>query len=182
MRPFVVGDFVRIAEATGTVTSQTMLSVRLLTIRNEEVILPASTVLAGQILNFSARARRDGFAIHTGVTIGYDTPWRKVHEMLLEAARKTPGVRAEPPPWVIQKELSDFYVSYELDAYVETPDRQHFVLSDLNQNVQDVFFANGVEILSPHYAQLRDGSRPAIPPEHAPVGPGPAFPVELRGK
>jgi small-conductance mechanosensitive channel len=183
MRPFTVGDFVRIADATGTVTQQSMLSVRLVTIRNETVTLPASTVLSGQVLNYSSKARQEGVAIHTGVTIGYDTPWRKVHEMLLEAARKTPGVRAEPPPWVIQKELSDFYVSYELDAYVETPDRQHFVLSDLNQNVQDVFFANGVEILSPHYAQLRDGSRPAIPPDRVPPGSVPQpFPVELRKK
>jgi small-conductance mechanosensitive channel len=83
---------------------------------------------------------------------------------------------------VIQSELHDFYVRYELDGYVEDPARQHFILSELNQNVQDAFFAAGVEILSPHYAQLRDGSRPAIPPEHLPPdATGHAFPVELRG-
>ncbi len=182
MRPFQVGDFVKIADATGTVVHQSMLAVRLVTIRNESVTLPASTVLAGQILNYSAQARESGVAVRTSVTIGYDTPWRKVHELLLAAAGRTPGVRDTPPPWVIQAELQDFYVHYELDAYVDTPERQHFILSALHQAVQDVFFAAGVEILSPHYAQLRDGSRPAIPPEHAPAGPGPAFPVELRSK
>jgi small-conductance mechanosensitive channel len=182
MRPFQTGDFVKIADATGTVVHQSMLAVRLVTIRNESVTLPASTVLAGQILNYSAQARESGVAVRTSVTIGYDTPWRKVHELLLAAAGRTPGVRDTPPPWVIQAELQDFYVHYELDAYVDTPERQHFILSVLNQNVQDVFFAAGVEILSPHYAQIRDGSRPAIPPEHAPAGPGHAFPVELRSK
>jgi small-conductance mechanosensitive channel len=83
---------------------------------------------------------------------------------------------------VIQSELQDFYVRYEVDGYVDDPARQHFILSELNQNVQDVFFAAGVEILSPHYAQLRDGNRPAIPPEHVPAdAPVHAFPVELRG-
>jgi small-conductance mechanosensitive channel len=182
MRPFRIGDFVRIADATGTVIEQSTLVVRLLTIRNEHVTLPASTVLSSPILNYSALARTSGVAIRTSVTIGYDTPWRKVHELLLAAASRTPGVRKDPAPWVVQAALQDFYVHYELDAYVDDPARQHFVLSDLNQAVQDAFFAAGVEILSPHYAQLRDGSRPAIPPEHAPAGPGPAFPVELRGK
>ena len=183
MRPFTVGDFVRVAEATGTVTEQSMLAVRLRTIRNETVTLPASTVLSGQILNYSAQARQSGVAIRTGVTIGYDTPWRKVHEMLLAAARETPGVLATPAPWVIQTQLSDFYVCYELDAYVDAPDRQHFVLSELNQRVQDVFFANGVEILSPHYAQLRDGSHPAIPPGKVPPDAAPRpFPVEVLRK
>jgi small-conductance mechanosensitive channel len=183
MRPFTLGDFVKIADTTGTVTHQSLLAVRILTIRNEHVTIPASMVLSNQILNYSAQARQSGVAIRTGVTIGYETPWRKVHELLLAAAGKTEGVLALPQPWVIQAELSDFYVRYELDAYVDAPARQHFILSEMNQNVQDVFFAAGVEILSPHYAQLRDGNRPAIPPEHLPEGAtGHAFQVALRGE
>ncbi len=183
MRPFQVGDFVRIADATGTVTEQSLLAVRMLTIRNEHVTLPASTVLSSQILNFSTEARRQGIAIRTSVTIGYDTPWRTVHGLLLAAAARTAGVRKDPAPWVIQTALSDFFVCYELDAYVDDPARQHFILSELNQHVQDAFFEAGVEILSPHFAQLRDGSRPAIPPDHVPPdADGRPFPVELRGR
>src|SRR5512137_320911 len=89
MRPFQVGDFVRIADSTGTVTEQSMLAIRLVTIRNEHVTIPASAVLSSQILNYSAEARRSGVAIRTSVTIGYDTPWRKVHELLLAAAART---------------------------------------------------------------------------------------------
>ncbi len=170
MRPFAVGDFVRIADATGTVKEQSMLAVRLLTIRNETVTIPASMVLANQILNYSEQARRTGLALATAVTIGYDTPWRQVHELLLAAAEKTSAVQANPKPWVIQTALNDFYVRYELDVYIDDPARQHFILSELNQNVQDVFFRAGVEILSPHYAQLRDGNKAAIPDEWLPAG------------
>ena len=168
MRPFAVGDFVRIADTTGTVKRQDMLAVRLLTIRNETVTIPASMVLSSQILNYSDQARAAGVAIATGVTIGYDTPWRQVHELLLAAAGKTTHVQDAPKPWVIQRALDDFYVRYELDVYIDDPSRQHFILSELNQKVQDVFFRAGVEILSPHYAQLRDGNKAAIPDEWLP--------------
>jgi small-conductance mechanosensitive channel len=181
MRPFAVGDFVKIADVTGTVIEQSTLAVRVLTIRNENVTLPAAIVLANPVVNYSAQARSTGVAIHTGVTIGYDTPWRQVHELLLSAARKTGHVLERPAPWVVQTQLHDFYVCYELDAYIDDPVNQHFILSELNQNVQDAFFAAGVEILSPHYAQLRDGSAPAIPEAQVPKGAhGRGFPVTIR--
>jgi small-conductance mechanosensitive channel len=170
MRPFAVGDFVKIGDTTGTVTEQSALVVRVLTIRNENVTLPASMVLSSQIVNYSAQARTSGVAIRTSVTIGYDVPWRRVQELLLEAASRTTQVLELPKPWVIQTALSDFYVCYELDVYVDRPEIAHLVLSELNQNVQDAFFHAGVEILSPHYAQLRDGNKAAIPDEWLPAG------------
>lgn len=170
MRPFAVGDFVKIGDTTGTVTEQSALVVRVLTIRNELVTLPASNVLASPIVNFSAQARTSGVAIRTSVTIGYDVPWRRVHGLLLEAASRTTAVREVPKPWVIQTALSDFYVCYELDVYVDRPEVAFLVLSELNQNVQDAFFRAGVEILSPHYAQLRDGNKAAIPDAWLPAG------------
>jgi small-conductance mechanosensitive channel len=181
MRPFAVGDFVQVADVTGTVTEQSTLAVRVLTIRNEVVTLPAAIVLSNPVVNYSAQARASGVAIHTGVTIGYETPWRQVHELLLSAARRTHHVLERPAPWVIQTQLNDFYVAYELDAYVDDPVNRHFILSELNQNVQDTFFAAGVEILSPHYAQLRDGNAPAIPEAQVPKGaPARGFPVTVR--
>lgn len=170
MRPFAVGDFVKIGDTTGTVTEQSALVVRVLTIRNEHVTLPSSNVLASPIVNYSAQARTSGVAIRTSVTIGYDVPWRRVHDLLLEAASRTTNLLEVPKPWVIQTALSDFYVCYELDVYVDHPEVAHLVLSELNQNVQDAFFRAGVEILSPHYAQLRDGNKAAIPDAWLPAG------------
>ncbi len=175
MRPFAVGDFVSIADTTGTVKRADMLAVRLLTIRNETVTIPASMVLAAQILNYSDAGAGTGRRLATSVTIGYDTPWRKVHELLLAAAEKTSSVQATPKPWVIQTALNDFYVRYELDAYIDDPARQHFILSELNQNVQDVFFRGrrGDPLAPLRPAARREQGR--HPGRVAPA-PGPATP------
>lgn len=37
------------------------------------------------------------------------------------------------------------------------------IYSDLHQNIQDRFNAEGVEIMSPHYMAMRDGNDPAMP-------------------
>jgi small-conductance mechanosensitive channel len=97
---------------------------------------------------------QDGqFVLHTAVTIGYATPWRQVHAMLLEAARRTPGVAAEPAPYVVQTALSDFYVEYRVCAQSTrlAPQRRAEAMNNLHANIQDVFNEHGVQIMSPHY-------------------------------
>ena len=42
--------------------------------------------------------------------------------------------------------------------------------AELHQNIQDCFNESGVEIMSPHYASLRDGNSTTIPREHLPKG------------
>jgi small-conductance mechanosensitive channel len=103
--------------------------------------------------NFSRAADGGGFVVHTGVTIGYATPWRQVHAMLLEAARRTPGLAAHPAPYVLQTALSDFYVEYRLVANGEpsSPAGRAEAMSALHASVLDVFNEYGVQIMSPHY-------------------------------
>jgi len=102
------------------------------------------------------------------VTIGYDAPWRKVHETLLAAARATEHVLAKPEPFVLQTALNDFYVSYELNAYTEKSQGMARIYSQLHQNIQDKFNEAGIEIMSPHYATLRDGNQSTIPADYLP--------------
>jgi small-conductance mechanosensitive channel len=87
------------------------------------------------------------------LTIGYSTPWRQVHAMLEEAARRTPGIAQEPPAMVRQTALSDFYIEYRLAAYTpaESPRQRAEVLNDMHAHIQDVFNEFGVQIMSPHY-------------------------------
>ena len=89
--------------------------------------------------------------METGVTIGYDTPWRQVHRLLLAAASRTRGVAREPAPFVLQTALSDFYVDYRLRVRVDDPLRRFPVLSELHAQIQDAFNAEGVQIMSPNY-------------------------------
>jgi small-conductance mechanosensitive channel len=120
-------------------------------------------VLSSHIINYSSTVDDGGVILHTGVTIGYDVPWRQVHELLQAAAAETEDVLDEPKPFVLQTSLDDFYVSYELNAYTAKPNVMPRIYSDLHQHIQDRFNDAGVEIMSPHYRAERDGNALAMP-------------------
>jgi small-conductance mechanosensitive channel len=167
-RGFRVGDWVKIGDNMGEVTVQTMLATHVKTIRNEEIIIPNSVVLASFVTNYSLLAQNNGLILHTSVTIGYDAPWRKIHELLIEAALKTKHILSTPTPFVLQNALENSYVQYEINAYTNQPLQMVYIYSDLHANIQDCFYAAGVEIMSPVYHSLRDGNRTAIPAEFLP--------------
>ncbi|MBP7864563.1 MAG: mechanosensitive ion channel [Acidobacteria bacterium] len=168
-RVFTVGDYVRVGEVEGTVTTIGMVSTKVRTIQREEVNIPNNVLLGGTSTNFSRLVEDKGVIVYTSVTIGYDTPWRQVHAMLLEAVARTAGLKKEPAPFVIQTALSDFYVEYQVNAYLQQADQRIFVLAELHARIQDTFNENGVQIMSPHY--LGDPAGPKVVPPanwHAP--------------
>jgi small-conductance mechanosensitive channel len=168
MRPFRTGDRVKIADTVGDVLEKNLLVTRLRTIKNVEVVLPNGAILSTQILNYSALARSQGLILHTTITIGYDAPWRTVHELLIRAALQTEGVLPEPRPFVLQTSLNDFHISYELNTYTDRPNDIQDIYSHLHQAIQDSFNQGGVEIMSPTFYALRDGNTVTIPAEHRP--------------
>jgi len=168
MRAFKVGDRVRIGDTVGDVIDQSLLVTHVRTIKNEDITVPNAMVLNAHIVNYSARAKEEGLILHTAVTIGYDAPWRTVHELLIEAARKTPCILVTPAPFVLQTALNDFYVTYELNAHTDEPRQMVNTYSALHRYIQDTFNEAGVEIMSPHYAQLRDGNKTAVPDAYLP--------------
>lgn len=182
MRPFQIGDRVKIADTVGDVVERGMLVTRLRTPKNVEVTIPNSMVLGNYIVNFSSAARERGIILHTTATIGYDVPWRSVHEALKEAARRTEGILADPEPFVLQTALGDYAVSYELNAHTDQADRMAGLYSGLHQNIQDTMAEAGIEILSPVYHALRDGHASTLPAPHAPPASAtPAFRVRDLG-
>jgi len=150
-RALRVGEWVRIGEHEGRVLEIGMLSTRLLTRRNEEITIPNAVLISAMTINYSRRERDLGQIVSTSVTIGYDTPWRQVHAMLLEAARRTEGLVKNPAPRVLQRGLEDFYVQYELLVSIEDSMTRYSVLSELHAHIQDVFNEHGVQIMSPHF-------------------------------
>lgn len=168
MRPFKVGDRIKIGEMTGDVIEKTLLVTRLRTIKNEEITIPNSSVLSGNTINYSAYSKQDGLIIHTTVTIGYDIPWKDMHQALIDAALKTNLILSDPKPFVLQTSLDDFYISYQLNAYTREANKQAAIYSELHQNIQDICNERGIEIMSPHYNAARDGNTKAIPPEYLP--------------
>ncbi len=125
---------------------------------------------SSHITNFTSMARNPGLILHTTVTIGYDAPWRQVHDLLLAAATATPNLLPAPAPFVLQTGLDDFYVRYQINAVTDQPAIMAATYSALHQNIQDQFFKAGVEIMSPHYAALREGNRAAIPADQLGAG------------
>ena len=163
MRPFKLGDRIQLNDTTGNVIEKTPLVTRIKTPKNEVVTIPNSFIMSSHTVNYSASAREYGLIIHSEVTIGYDVPWRQVHQLLIEAALNTPGVIDDPRPFVLETSLSDWYPVYQINAYIREADKLAQIYSDLHQNIQDRFNEAGVEIMSPHYMAMRDGNESTIP-------------------
>jgi small-conductance mechanosensitive channel len=162
---FRPGEYVRIGDTEGTVVGIGAFSTRVRTGLGEEVMVPNSLALQNTTKNFSRAVSGTGFVVNTSVTIGYSTPWRQVHAMLEEAARRTSDIARDPAPYVRQTKLSDFYVEYHLIAYspIDHPVQRIDMLSELHANIQDVFNEHGVQIMSPHY--MTETAEPQIVPK-----------------
>ncbi len=169
MRPFIIGDRVRIGETIGDVVEKNLLVTRLKTVKNEDVTIPNATIINTHLWNYSKNASSIGIILHPTVTIGYDVPSEKVTVLLLNAAKNTKNLTRDFKPFVLQKSLNDFYVEYELNVYTKQPKKMMHFYSELHKTILDEFNKAGVEILSPHYSAYRDGNASTIPDEPKPA-------------
>ncbi len=150
MRPFKTGDFIKVNDTVGNVVEKSPFVTRIRTIKNEMVTIPNSFITTSNTVNYSSSARNHGLIIHTVLTMGYDVPWRQVHTLLIDAALNTKGVLEHPAPFVLETELNDNYMCYQINAYIKDADDMPFIMSDLLQNIQDQFNAAGIELFAPH--------------------------------
>ena len=181
MRLFKIGDRVKIGEIVGDVIEKSSLVTRVRTPKNEIISIPNSTVMSSHTINYSSDAPEKGLIIHTTVTIGYDIPWKDMHQVLIDAALRTDLVLKDPQPFVLQTSLEDFYVAYQINAYIREANKQAAIYSQLHQNIQDVCNENGIEILSPHYRAARDGNQSTIPSDYLPKDyEAPSFNVKSK--
>jgi small-conductance mechanosensitive channel len=190
-RTFRIGDIVRIGSHVGEVQELRLLVTRLRTPKNEEVIVPNSAILTSEVVNYSSMAKDRGLILHTNVGIGYETPWRQVEAMLIEAAARTPGLLRDRPPFVHHTSLGDFSVNYEINVYCETPHRMRQLYTELHRNILDVFNEYGVQIMTPAYEGDPDQPKvvpreqwyaePALPPAAGALEAGGREPSPTRG-
>jgi small-conductance mechanosensitive channel len=160
---FRVGDRVRIGEYLGDIVALGAITTRLRTIKDEEIVLPNGMVSAAAIVNYSQYAGTTGVQAHAEVTIGYETASDRVERALVAAALDTPSIQPEPAPYVLQTELHDYYVRYELCAYTKRPTELHLIEANLRRKMQQHLFADGIEICSPAFLALRDGNAIQLP-------------------
>jgi small-conductance mechanosensitive channel len=150
-RAFKVGDRVKIGDTIGDVIETRLQVTHLRSYKNEEMIIPNSQILSGEVLNYSSLARSEGLILHTEVGIGYETPWRQVEAMLLTAAERTGGLASDPRPFVLLKRLGDFAVTYELNVFCRQVSLMNQLYTALHRNILDVFNEYGVQIMTPAY-------------------------------
>jgi len=168
MRGFKIGDRVHIGAINGDILEKSLLVTRLRTIKNEIVSIPNSVVMGSHTTNYSAAAAEYGLILHTSVTIGYDTPWKTIQELLIKAALETDLIEKSPTPFVIQEKLNNFYVTYQINAYTKEASQQDIIYSQLHQHIQEMFNQACVEIMSSHYTNIRDGNKSTVPNDHLP--------------
>ena len=166
MRPFKVGDRIKLNDTEGHVIEKTPFVTRLRTPKNEIVTIPNSFIMSSHTTNLSASAREYGLIIHVDVASGYDTPRQQVHQLLLKVARETPGIAPLPKPFVLETALKDACFIYQINAYVKDADHLPQTYSELHQRIHDAFQEAGLELLLPHYYAPRDGNPIAMPPAY----------------
>lgn len=150
-RAFKTGDRIQVNDYSGFVEDQSLMVTRLRSFKNEEIVIPNSIMLNSALINYSAKLREKGLILHTTVGIGYETPWRQVEAMLKLAADRTSGLLKDPPPFVLMKELGDFAITYEINAYCNESNKIIQTYTELHQHILDIFNANKVQIMTPAY-------------------------------
>ena len=164
MRPFHIGDYIKVGDTVGEVIEKTVLVTRIRTRKNEVVTIQNSSLMGSQTSNFTVAAETYGLIVHTKVTIGYDVPWQLIQSIMEKAAEDTPGIKNHPKPFMQVTSLDDFYVEYEINAFTSDAQNMPRIYSELHQNLLHRFFEAGVEIMSPHIYARRDGIDVQIPP------------------
>lgn len=151
MRPFQIGDWIKVNDEVGEVIEKTSLVTRLRTINNEDITIPNSMILSNKTINYSSSSAKTCLIIPIDININFDVPIEKVNELLIKAALETQHVVAYPKPYVFKNKILDTYISYQLNAFTKTPQRMYFITSDLNENILKVFKEEGIDLLSPKF-------------------------------
>lgn len=155
MRAFRIGDFVQIGDKEGILMDTSLLTIKIKTVKNVEISIPNSVVLSGNITDYSSYAREGNLILHTRVCMGYEVPFQKVESILKEAALISEGINSKKEPFVHVKELNDYYVEYELNAYTDKPQSMGGLYSELHKNIILGFESEGISLLLPAQSTVK---------------------------
>lgn len=158
-----IGDRIQIGDHIGDVVQIKLMETHLKSIKNELISIPNAQLMNSDVVNFSKKTDGSGLLLHTTVGIGYEEPPEKVEAMLIEAARRTKGIKAKPEPFVLWTALADYAINYQINGYTTRGSIIPKIRSDLHRNIVAVFNENGVQIMTPSY--MADPPDPKIPSE-----------------
>lgn len=156
-----VGDRIAVGDKVGDVYEIKLMETVIKSVKNEMISIPNATLLNSEVVNYSRKVDGRGLLVHTTVGIGYEEPPAKILAMLIEAASRTKDLKKNPPPFVLWKQLGDYAINYEINAYTTRGGSLPKILSDLHENIVEVFNENGTQIMTPSY--IADPESPKIP-------------------
>lgn len=122
------------------------------TIKDEAIHIPNLLVLGRNIKNYSSLGK---VIVHQKITLGYDVKRAIAEKLLLKAVANTEGLLQEPKPFILIRNLAEFYVEYGANAYTNQPNNLINIYSDLMKNILDVFNERKIELISPKYIVAR---------------------------
>ena len=141
-KPFRRGDFVSINGVEGKVHNIKLLTVELITFGNVKIVLPNSTVLNGNIINYSALAIR---RLDMEFSVAYGSDMDKVEEVLRKVAQDHPQILKSMKINIYMKSHDNSAITYALKVWTNNGD--YFSVShSLPRLVYDAFKENGITI------------------------------------
>jgi len=143
--PFHSGDFVEIAGQSGTVQEINMTYTMLATPDNKLISIPNSSVVAAQIVNYSAAGTR---RVDVTVSASYTMPTQKVIDALVLAGT-VDNVLLDPAPVAMVTEYGQSTIQYCLRVWVKSADYWDVYFA-VNQRVKTIFDEQGVAMSYPH--------------------------------
>jgi small-conductance mechanosensitive channel len=159
-RPIKAGDRIEVGEVEGEVISIGARATTVVTNDNISVIVPNSSFISQDVVNWSYTDRKVRFKI--GVSVAYGSDPRLVERLLLEVARENRDVLEEPEPGVRFLEFGDNGLQFELRAWSSSLlHRKGKLTSDLNFGIHEKFAAHGLEFPFPQ----RDIHVRTLPPD-----------------
>ncbi len=180
---FKTGDRVQIGESYGDIVEVGIFYTRIKTIKDEIISIPNLTVMNKEMKNFSALKE---VLIYVSVSLGYDVDKDQAKRILIESAEKTRGILTtnkkptdsivdiegeektggllkDRKPFVLLRDLGNYSVTYEINAYTDQPNSLVNIKSELIDNILSEFKKAGIEILSPfHVAQRQHPKLTAV--------------------
>lgn len=135
MRPFEVGDFIKVGETSGEVVDTNLIVTRLKTRFNEIVSLPNVEILKFHTVNYSASNKDLGLIVYTNVKVKASADIEKATALLVEAAGETKGVMENPRPYVMKLGMHGGLIELQINLYVQDADKLYRIKSALLDNI-----------------------------------------------
>lgn len=144
-RPIKIGDFVEVADKTGTVKDISLNFTELADTSNVQVIIPNSQVWGDVISNYSSNNTRRA---EWTFGVGYGANLKDADDIIRATILSDPRALSDPEPFVQVTNLGDSSVDFLVRVWCDASDYFAF-RADMTRAIKEAFDAGGIDIPFP---------------------------------